>query len=96
MPLGSLGFRVVRVLDSPTCWGCGTKNPKKFASLICHPRKLPKTLTLLECRREQFEEHHPATALEIDVELYGRYGRRFTGRGTDIGDYCILNDLGTK
>ena len=34
---------MVRVLDSPTCWGCGAKNPNKFGTPICHPRKLPKT-----------------------------------------------------
>ena len=47
---GSLGFRRVKVLDSPTCWGCGAKNPNKshpkwgkFGNPIRHPCKLPKT-----------------------------------------------------
>ncbi len=26
---GSLGFRRVKMLDSPTCWGRGAKNPNK-------------------------------------------------------------------
>jgi hypothetical protein len=40
---GSLGFRMVRVLDSPTCWGCGAKNPNKLGSPIRPPCKLPET-----------------------------------------------------
>jgi hypothetical protein len=40
---GSLGFRVVGVLDSPTCWGRSAKNPNKFGTPIRHPRKIPKT-----------------------------------------------------
>jgi len=36
--------RVVRVLDSPTCWVCGAKNPNKFGSPMCPPCKPPETL----------------------------------------------------
>ncbi len=41
---GSLEFRMVRVLDSPTCWGYGVKNPNKFGSPIRQPCKVPETL----------------------------------------------------
>jgi len=41
--IGSLGFRRVKVLNSPTCWGCGAKNPNKFGTPMRHPCKLPET-----------------------------------------------------
>jgi hypothetical protein len=37
---GFSGFRAVRVLDSPTCWGYGAGNPNKFGTLVRHPRRL--------------------------------------------------------
>ena len=40
---GSLGFRGVRVLDSPTCWGRGAKTPNKLASPAHQPREIPET-----------------------------------------------------
>jgi L-threonylcarbamoyladenylate synthase len=41
--LGSLGFRRVEVLESPTCWGRGVMNPNKFGSPMCPPCKPPET-----------------------------------------------------
>jgi len=41
-PPGSLGFRVVMVLDSSTCWGCHAKNPNKFRTPIRYPCELPE------------------------------------------------------
>jgi hypothetical protein len=51
--VGSLGFRMVRVMDSPTCWGCGAKNPNKFGSPIRPPCKLPETRILEAGRNVQ-------------------------------------------
>ena len=41
--LGSLGFRRVIVLESPTCWGCGVATPNKLGTPARYPRQFPKT-----------------------------------------------------
>ena len=46
---------MIRVLDSPTCWGCATKNPNKFGTPIYYPRKLPET-RLLKVSATSFAE----------------------------------------
>jgi len=48
--VGSLRFRGVRALESPTCWGYGVKNPNKFGTPIRYPRKPPKTQIALVAR----------------------------------------------
>ena len=40
---GSLEVRMVKVLDSPTCWGYHAGNPNKFGNPIRPPCKLPET-----------------------------------------------------
>jgi ubiquinone/menaquinone biosynthesis C-methylase UbiE len=45
--LGSTGFRVVRTLQSPTCWGDGATNPNKIGTPMRPPRRLLETLWLM-------------------------------------------------
>ena len=42
-PPGSLGFRIVRMSDSPTCWGRYAKNPNKFGIPLYPLCKLAET-----------------------------------------------------
>ena len=39
---GSRGFRVVRVLDSLTCWGHGAKTPNKLGNPTRQPHEIPE------------------------------------------------------
>ena len=41
--MGSLGFRRVTVLESPTCWGVPRHTPNKLETPARYPCQLPKT-----------------------------------------------------
>ena len=40
--LGSLGFAVAEMPESPTCWGYSAATPNKFGSPDCLSRQFPE------------------------------------------------------
>jgi NitT/TauT family transport system ATP-binding protein len=59
--VGALGFREVRVSDSPTCWGRVATNPNKLGTPAHYSRQLPKTQPVL-------------VADEITMTFLGQHG----------------------
>lgn len=58
---GSLGFRRVTVLESPTCWGLPRHTPNKLGTPARYPRQLPKT----QIRKSTWRKAHYLALLQV-------------------------------